>query len=221
MLCFVSFESRCRRNDRIRYWVLARSVCRIDSFRLILGLLELLFDALVLMAPGSEADAAKSSMVSIWFMFISTTPFLSLPYVVYEGVELTCPRIRSIIRSIRPVGHGRSSDTARSATHMRVRSWWSSVADSGALRLPRSTEARISSMSIFGRGLRGSWSACLSSFRRVLVFCAGRFKEAQAERRVGGVEWNHMISSLYRELLYCFILQSTVLLLVYWTTFIL
>lgn len=74
MLCFVSLESRCRRYDRIRYWVLARSVWRIDSFRLMLGLLVLLFDEVVVVVvvvvvviAGSEAEAARSSMISIWF----------------------------------------------------------------------------------------------------------------------------------------------------------
>lgn len=149
MLCFVSLESRWRRYDRVRYWVLARSVCRIDSFKLMLGLL--VFDTV----PGSEAEAARSSIVSIWSLLTPALSFLfpfllfSLPFTpLYRKGKLTCTRIRSIIRSINPVGHGRSSDTARSATHTRVRSWWSSVADSGALILSRSTEARISSMSI-------------------------------------------------------------------------
>lgn len=66
---------------------------------------------------------------------------------------LTCIRTRSIIRSISGAGHGRTSETARSATQNRVSSWWSSAADSGLVPSSRSTEARMSSMSI-GRELK-------------------------------------------------------------------
>lgn len=45
-------------------------------------------------------------------------------------------------------GQGRTSETARSATQKRVRSWWSSAADSGLAPAPWSTEARMSSMSM-------------------------------------------------------------------------
>jgi hypothetical protein len=60
---------------------------------------------------------------------------------------LTCFLTRSIIRSINGPGHGRSSETARSATQKRVRSWWSRAADSGEVSW-RSTDAKMSSMSM-------------------------------------------------------------------------
>ena len=83
MLCFVSLDSRWRRNERMRYCVRARSVCRIDSFRFRLGLLVLLLFAM----PGSAAEAARSSIISIWrcsrltcqvFLFFFPSLFLSL-----------------------------------------------------------------------------------------------------------------------------------------------
>lgn len=103
---------------------------------------------------------AKDSSVLVLF-------FLEL--IVFGLVKLTCIRTRSIIRSISCAGHGRTSETARSATQNRVRSWWSSAADSGLAPAPWSTEARMSSMSMVGcarleltrRGAeRRSWSGC-------------------------------------------------------------
>lgn len=65
------------------------------------------------------------------------------------GSLATCRLTRSIMRSIKDVGHGRSSGTARSATQKRVSNWWSRAVDSGVdVSAVRSTEARMSSMSI-------------------------------------------------------------------------
>ena len=69
-------------------------------------------------------------------------------------VSRTWMRTRSITRSISGAGQGRTSETARSATQKRVNCWWSRAADSGLAPGPRSTEARMSSMSI-GPGLGG------------------------------------------------------------------
>ena len=62
MLCLVSLARRCRSKLRMRYWVLARSVWRIESRRLRFGLCVWLF-----MCDGSVSaeEAARSSIVSI------------------------------------------------------------------------------------------------------------------------------------------------------------
>lgn len=65
MLFFVSFERRWRRMERRRYWVLERSVWRIESLRFRVGLLLLLLVVVV----GSEEEAARSSIVSIYESF--------------------------------------------------------------------------------------------------------------------------------------------------------
>lgn len=64
MLFFVSFERRWRRMERRRYWVLERSVWRIESLRFRVGLLLLL-----VVVVGSEEEAARSSIVSIYIVF--------------------------------------------------------------------------------------------------------------------------------------------------------
>ena len=64
MLCFVSFERRWRRSERIRYWVRARSVWRIESLRFRV--------ALLVVAVGSPELAARSSIASIYHHFINT-----------------------------------------------------------------------------------------------------------------------------------------------------
>lgn len=64
MLCFVSFERRWRRSERIRYWVRARSVWRIESLRFRV--------ALLVVAVGSPDEAARSSIASIYRHFINT-----------------------------------------------------------------------------------------------------------------------------------------------------
>ena len=55
MLCLESFDSRCRRIERRRYWVLDRSVWRIDSLRFMVW-----FELLLL-----AGEEARSSMFSI------------------------------------------------------------------------------------------------------------------------------------------------------------
>lgn len=60
MLYFVSFASLARRRLRIIYWVLARSVCRIERRRFKFGLWWW-----VNVVDGSADDAARSSIVSI------------------------------------------------------------------------------------------------------------------------------------------------------------
>lgn len=71
MLCFVSFERRWRRRERIMYWVLERSVWRIESLRFRAGLADgLLF--VVVDAPAevrSEPEDARSSINSTWMGF--------------------------------------------------------------------------------------------------------------------------------------------------------
>lgn len=62
MLCFVSFARRCLSRLRRRYWVLARSVCRIERRRLRLGL----WVVVVLLGSVSADEAARSSIVSIF-----------------------------------------------------------------------------------------------------------------------------------------------------------
>lgn len=119
MLYFVSFDNRTRRRLRIIYWVLARSVWRIERRRFKFGLWWC-----VCVVDGSADEAARSSIDSI------------------------CVRTRSIIRSISAVGQGKTSETARSATQKRVRSWWSMAVDSGLAPGPWSTEARMSSISM-------------------------------------------------------------------------
>lgn len=59
MLCFVSLERRWRRRERRRYWVRERSVWRMESLRLRVGLWE------VVVGVGSEDEAARSSIDSI------------------------------------------------------------------------------------------------------------------------------------------------------------
>lgn len=59
MLCFVSFERRWRRSERIRYWVRARSVWSIESLRFRVALFVLV------LAVGSPELAARSSIASI------------------------------------------------------------------------------------------------------------------------------------------------------------
>lgn len=150
MLCFVSLESRWRRNERMRYCVRARSVWRIDSLRFRFGLLLLVFAL-----PRSAAEAARSSIVSIWGVqgyLVSFSFFRSLIDTILGYQRHTCLLTLFIMRSINAVGHGRSSDTARSATQERVRSWWSSEVDAGAFVWSRSTEARMSSMSMLNWG---------------------------------------------------------------------
>lgn len=147
MLCFVSFERRWRRSERIRYWVRARSVWRIESLRFRV--------ALFVVAVGSPDEAARSSIASIYRHHqLDTSPIQANAAhsdIKGEGM-LTCLLTLSIILSIKLAGHGRSSETARSATQKRVRSWWSRVADSGVWMLAsRSTEARMSSMSMVAR----------------------------------------------------------------------
>lgn len=56
MLYFVSFARRCLSRERTRYWVLERSVWRIDSLRFSVGLLFAGVDA-------------RSSMISIFDEF--------------------------------------------------------------------------------------------------------------------------------------------------------
>lgn len=55
----------------MRYWERARSVWRIDSFRFRFGLLLIVFVVVVVVVvvgsnDGSEAEAARSSIVSIY-----------------------------------------------------------------------------------------------------------------------------------------------------------
>ena len=66
MLYFVSLESRWRRKERIRYWVLEMSVWRMESLRFRDGFVEgllLLFEVEV--DVRSEPEAASSSIISI------------------------------------------------------------------------------------------------------------------------------------------------------------
>lgn len=130
---------RCLRNDRIKNCVRERSVCNIESFKL-----------------------------SVWFWFW-LLPWLWLPPeaasyddAVKSSIVSTCARTRSIMRLIKASGHGSNSETARSATQRRVSCWWSSAVDSGEVKLSRSTDARMSSMSMFFWRVRicgviGSW----------------------------------------------------------------
>jgi hypothetical protein len=65
MLCFVSFARRARSRERIMYWVLARSVWRIERRRFRFGLCcAWLCDVLDMSVSADEA--ARSSIVSIW-----------------------------------------------------------------------------------------------------------------------------------------------------------
>lgn len=61
MLCFVSFARRWRRSERMRYWVRARSVWRIESLRFRVALFVLL-----VVDIGSADEAARSSIASIY-----------------------------------------------------------------------------------------------------------------------------------------------------------
>ena len=61
MLYFVSFDNRTRRRLRIIYWVLARSVWRIERRRFKFGLWWC-----VCVVDGSADEAARSSIDSIW-----------------------------------------------------------------------------------------------------------------------------------------------------------
>lgn len=64
MLCFVSFERRWRRRERRRYWVLERSVWRIESLRFREGFV------VAVGAPEevrSDPEDARSSIVSTWY----------------------------------------------------------------------------------------------------------------------------------------------------------
>lgn len=148
MLCFESFERRWRRRERTRYWVLERSVWRIESLRLRVGLLLLV----AIGANGSEEEAARSSIDSICCVCILISVLWSRGECFWR--RLTCRRTLSMVRSIRPAGHGSSSETPRSATQKRVRSWWSRTVDWGVDASGWSTEARMSSMSMVG-GLHG------------------------------------------------------------------
>lgn len=78
---------------------------------------------------------------------------------------------------MRRAGQGRSSGAVRSATQKRVRSWWSRAVDSGLETSERSTEARMSSMSMAEAKCTITW-----------VWCAGGTMacdkwEEMAERR--------------------------------------
>lgn len=139
MLCFEILASRVRRTLRTRNCVRARSVWRIERRRLSVALLDL-DDG----SGAEEDDAARSSIVSIWRYLGQHGEWDTK---TTRGVH-TCKRTRSIIRSINAVGHGRISDTARSATQNRVRSWWSIAVEAVLAPAPRSTEARMSSMSM-------------------------------------------------------------------------
>lgn len=158
MLWDVSFARRWRRRLRRRYWVLARSVWRIERRRLRFGL------CVVVVVVGfvSAEEAARSSIVSIFIVSVDELAFVCFfvwnwgPFF-FSG-ELTCIRTRSIIRSMSGAGQGRTSETARSATQNRVRSWWSRAADSGLAPAPWSTEARMSSMSMVFSVLARVWN---------------------------------------------------------------
>lgn len=58
MLCAVSFDSRWRRRERIRYWVRERSDWRMERVRLVV--------AAEWCVMGSVEEAARSSMDSIY-----------------------------------------------------------------------------------------------------------------------------------------------------------
>lgn len=121
----------------MRYCERARSVCRIDSFRFRFGLLFVFVVVVVVVVivvgrkDGSEAEAARSSIASIYrirIAFVSqpSRHFLCFSNYAYKCIFkrcLTCRLTLSIILSIKPPGHGNNSDTARSATQKRVRSW--------------------------------------------------------------------------------------------------
>ena len=70
MLCFVSFERRWRRRERRRYWVLERSVWRIESLRFRDG-----FAVVDAPPEGGEVrsapEDARSSIVSTWLRVVS------------------------------------------------------------------------------------------------------------------------------------------------------
>lgn len=71
MLCFVSFARRARSNERIMYWVRARSVWRIERRRFRFGLC-------VVLAIVSAEEAARSSIVSIYDGVLAIDPNIPL-----------------------------------------------------------------------------------------------------------------------------------------------
>lgn len=60
----MSLSRRWRRSERIRYCVLERSVWRIESLRFRVGL------DVLLLVKGSEDEAARPSIASIWFLLV-------------------------------------------------------------------------------------------------------------------------------------------------------
>lgn len=89
MLCFESFDRRWRRRLRRRYWVLARSVWRIERRRFRLGLCVVCF----VEGSMSAEEAARSSIVSIlyWlvcFVFVELKVSMA---VLLKGAVCICP----------------------------------------------------------------------------------------------------------------------------------